>query len=197
MADRGKKPTDSLFVPKLTKEEKELILQWGREDVRIKEVCRRLDNKVSKQYVQQFLKKNGINPTIGARLAEAEKQTKKLIDKWGEKYLNKEDRADYAYQSFREKFRNKRRNVRNYGQWEWNICFGDLEFPTHCPILGIELDYFAYRLEENAPTFDRVDPLKGYVKGNVIICSWRANRIKNDGTAEEHQKISDFMKNFL
>ena len=26
--------------------------------------------------------------------------------------------------------------------------------------------------------------------------SWRANRIKNDGTAEEHQLIANFIKQF-
>ena len=95
----------------------------------------------------------------------------------------------------KEKFRNKKGN--KYG-WEWTIEFGDLEFPSHCPVLGLELDYFTEgkgRLE-NSVSFDRVDPTKGYVKGNVIVMSWRANRIKNDGTFQEHQLIADFMRSY-
>jgi hypothetical protein len=79
-----------------------------------------------------------------------------------------------------------------------NIEFGDLEFPSHCPVLGLELDYFTEgkgRLE-NSVSFDRVDPTKGYIKGNVIVMSWRANRIKNDGTAQEHQQIATFMLSY-
>jgi hypothetical protein len=64
-------------------------------------------------------------------------------------------------------------------------------------LLGIELDYFAERTQENSPSFDRVDSSKGYVKGNVIVCSWRANRIKNDGTAEEHRKIYEFLSKYI
>lgn len=106
--------------------------------------------------------------------------------KWG----IKED-SD-LYRAKREKFRNKKHGRDSRGL-EWTIEFGDILWPTHCPILGLELDYFAETRQENSPSFDRVDSSKGYVKGNVQIMSWRANRIKNDGTAEEHRKIADYL----
>jgi hypothetical protein len=28
------------------------------------------------------------------------------------------------------------------------------------------------------------------------VMSWRANRIKNDGTSQEHQQIADFMRSY-
>lgn len=43
-------------------------------------------------------------------------------------------------------------------------------------------------------SLDRIDPRKGYVKGNVWIISYRANLIKNDGTAEEHEMIAKAMR---
>lgn len=89
------------------------------------------------------------------------------------------------------------RKKQNNQRWEWNITSGDIQWPTHCPILGIELDYFAEKRQENSPSFDRKDSTKGYIKGNVQIISWRANRIKNDGTEEEHRRIADFMRNLL
>jgi hypothetical protein len=92
----------------------------------------------------------------------------------------------------REKYRLKKANANRSGK-EFTIAFGELDFPTHCPILGIELDYFSEGRQENSPSFDRFDPSKGYVSGNVAVVSWRANRIKNDGTADEHQKIADWM----
>jgi hypothetical protein len=113
--------------------------------------------------------------------------------KWGHFPEESYVRADEFYQIIREKFRRKKAS--NY-KHEWNIEFNDLSFPTHCPILGIELNYSASYRSDDSPSFDRIDSSKGYVKGNVAIMSWRANRIKNDGTAEEHQLIANFIKQF-
>lgn len=114
--------------------------------------------------------------------------------KWGHFPEESYVRADEFYQIIREKFRRKKAS--NY-KHEWNIEFNDLSFPTHCPILGIELNYSASYRSDDSHSFDRIDSSKGYVKGNVAIMSWRANRIKNDGTAEEHQRIADFIKAVL
>lgn len=91
----------------------------------------------------------------------------------------------------REKFRRKRQNNK---KWEWTIKFHDINFPTHCPILGIELDYFAEYRQDSSPSFDRINTDIGYTRDNTHIISWRANRIKNDGTAEEHQQIANYLK---
>lgn len=37
----------------------------------------------------------------------------------------------------------------------------------------------------NSLSFDKIVPEKGYVKGNVLLCSYRANLIKSDQTIEE------------
>ena len=97
-----------------------------------------------------------------------------------------------------EKFRRKKQNVlsgRNGTKYEWNIEFEDIEWPRYCPILGLELLYLSPwdRKQEASVSFDRIDNTKGYVKGNVQIVSWRANRIKNDGTTEEHRLIYEHM----
>lgn len=91
-------------------------------------------------------------------------------------------------------FQRKRQNAKQLKKWEWELERKDIDWPKNCPILGIELDYFADSRSENSPSFDRIDSTRGYVKGNVIIVSWRANRIKNDGTSEEHEKIASFLK---
>jgi len=90
-------------------------------------------------------------------------------------------------------FTRKRQNAKQ-GKWEWLISPKDVYFPTHCPMLGMELDWFAEYRGENSPSFDRIDATKGYIPGNVIICSWRANRIKNDGTAKEHRQIAEYLE---
>jgi hypothetical protein len=93
----------------------------------------------------------------------------------------------------RARFTRKKQNSKQTG-WEWLVKFHEINWPTHCPILGLEIDYFTEIRKENSASFDRIDNSKGYVKGNVHIISWRANRIKNDGTAEEHRKIADYLE---
>jgi hypothetical protein len=100
--------------------------------------------------------------------------------------------AEDLQRAFGKVFTRKKQNAK-YTGWEWSVTMSDIKWPTHCPILGLELDYFAEFRKENSPSFDRIDSSKGYVAGNVQIISWRANRIKNDGTAEEHRKIAEFL----
>ena len=39
-------------------------------------------------------------------------------------------------------------------------------------------------------------PNKGYVKGNIIVVSMRANRIKTDATIDEIKKLQIFMRSY-
>jgi hypothetical protein len=48
------------------------------------------------------------------------------------------------------------------------------------------------RQDDNSATIDRIDNARGYVRDNVLICSWKANRLKSDGTAEDHRQIPEF-----
>jgi len=78
------------------------------------------------------------------------------------------------------------------------ITTKDIEWPPddRCPILGIPLQVRSgYRgAWDNSPTLDRIDPKLGYIPGNVVIVSHRANRIKNDGSLEEHQAVVRFLR---
>lgn len=77
----------------------------------------------------------------------------------------------------------------------FDISIDDLlPLPTHCPIFNIELDYQAIaNVQLNCASIDRVIPELGYVKGNVRIMSWKANKLKSFGTADEHRAIAKFM----
>lgn len=72
-----------------------------------------------------------------------------------------------------------------------------MPLPTHCPVLGVKLAYGPGRgrkLYENgtAASLDRIHNHLGYVKGNVIVISLRANLLKGQATVEELRKIADF-----
>jgi hypothetical protein len=49
-------------------------------------------------------------------------------------------------------------------------------------------------MSDSSPTLDKFYPKKGYVKGNIQVISWRANRMKSDGTPEDWIKIAEWCK---
>lgn len=68
--------------------------------------------------------------------------------------------------------------------------------PTHCEITGCELDYSPGRGRSvgNSPSFDRINPSLGYVRGNIAVTTHGINTIKTFGTAEEHRMIAEFLE---
>ena len=68
---------------------------------------------------------------------------------------------------------------------DFNIDLSDIVIPEICPILGTPID---------TPSIDRIDSSKGYVKGNVMICSNRANVLKNNGSLDEFRKVVAFLE---
>jgi hypothetical protein len=83
---------------------------------------------------------------------------------------------------------------------EAKITPADLVWPSHCPVLGIELDYpertgtrAGQACQPNWPSLDRWDSTKGYVPGNVFVISYRANTLKNAATYEEILKVAKYL----
>lgn len=163
------------------------------------DIARRLG--VSRQRVHQLLKKV---PELEVTRKKV-RQDIKQADYYGS--IIRKRKALYGYMTADEfnadvlrqeqgyRLRNKRNSAMRDGH-VFELTWDDLKWPTHCPILGIELDYFGEsgQRSNHSISFDRLDPSQGYIPGNVYIVSWRANRIKNDGTAEEHRRIADWME---
>lgn len=65
-----------------------------------------------------------------------------------------------------------------------------------CPVFGTALAWCAGSKvrADDSPSLDKINPALGYVVGNVAWVSWRANRIKNDGTALEHEQIAQWIR---
>ena len=63
-----------------------------------------------------------------------------------------------------------------------------------CPVLGVKMKTTELGSGETdySPSFDRIYPKKGYIKGNIVIVSNKANRIKTDATVDEIRKVADF-----
>ncbi|RWZ83507.1 MAG: hypothetical protein EO766_17635 [Hydrotalea sp. AMD] len=85
----------------------------------------------------------------------------------------------------------------------FNLTIDDLVIPENCPILGIPLkfgvkgsDRFKNKSKtpDDSPSVDRIIPELGYVKGNIVVVSFRANNLKSNATPDELQKIAEFYK---
>ena len=67
-----------------------------------------------------------------------------------------------------------------------------------CPVFQVRLDLPSHgspkERSPSKPSLDRLVPDKGYVPGNVIWISLRANQMKNDGTSEELFKVAEWLK---
>lgn len=75
--------------------------------------------------------------------------------------------------------------------------------PNICPVFGFELLWGrgskarAGSPEAASPSLDRINPEKGYVKGNVAIISNKANMIKSNAKLRELYAVADWLHDKL
>ena len=63
-----------------------------------------------------------------------------------------------------------------------------------CPALGIKMKWNDTPHLGDSPSLDRLDPSKGYVRGNLTWISERANTMKHNGSLEEVEKLYKWLK---
>lgn len=74
----------------------------------------------------------------------------------------------------------------------FNIEVKDIIIPDFCPLLEIPLKIGDGNIKDNSPSLDRIIPDKGYIKGNIIVISSKANVVKNNLTKDS---LLTFFKN--
>ena len=79
----------------------------------------------------------------------------------------------------------------------FDLTVDDIEIPSHCPVLAIELALGHDKPGDNSPSLDRIDPKKGYIRGNVHVVSYRANRLKADASFLELLQVYAYYSSFL
>lgn len=62
-----------------------------------------------------------------------------------------------------------------------------------CPIYKVPFVRFD-KTNPHSPALDRINPVLGYIKGNVVFISSRANRIKYDASLEELKLITQWLE---
>lgn len=108
--------------------------------------------------------------------------------------LRAKDRDRYRSNPAKTLWAKARQRARLKGV-EFAITTGDIHIPTHCPVFGTELRMGSRASHYDAPTLDRIDPARGYTPDNIVVISWRANKIKSDATVEELRRLAEFFLN--
>jgi hypothetical protein len=74
----------------------------------------------------------------------------------------------------------------------FEITREDIQIPDACPVFGIAFTHTPGRRTDSSPSLDRINNSLGYVRGNVMVVSWLANRLKSDATIEQLRIVADF-----
>ena len=130
-----------------------------------------MEKKTNYEYVKEW-RKNNPEKYKSQRKRERERRKEKGITKRVE-----EERVQRLFHGIKKRCR------------ENGICcdiktYKEIEIPTHCPHLNIELVYDGSR-GKNAASIDKIIPELGYTKGNIQIISMLANQMKSNATIEE------------
>lgn len=131
-----------------------------------------------------------------------EKNNKKYVDRYHSDPEFKSKRLKMSKKSF---IKSKKNNPEKWILYsaktrakalglEFNLEESDITIPKFCPILNIELTIGGNKQTPNSASIDRIDPNKGYIKGNIKIISMQANVMKNNATIEE---LQEFSKNIM
>lgn len=73
---------------------------------------------------------------------------------------------------------------------DFNLVPSDIIIPDKCPVFKTKFVIGT----QYAASLDRINPDKGYIKGNIQVLSVRANLLKNNATIEELEQIIKFMR---
>lgn len=124
-------------------------------------------------------------------------KNKKRLDQWRKEYRNKSEVKEKRC-GYQKKWRSK--NL-DWDLWHkakirskklglaFNLEKSDIIIPKYCPVLNIKLEITEKTIGDNSATIDRINPEIGYVKGNIIVMSAKANRMKNNASVDEIKKL--------
>jgi hypothetical protein len=104
--------------------------------------------------------------------------------------------ARYARNWSAQKIKDLRKSAKQRGL-EFDIDESDIPLPENCPIFGTPLVRASSNGKQDAPSVDRIDNTKGYVKGNVVVVSMKANAMKRDATLDQLKRMVAFYEQLI
>ena len=121
------------------------------------------------EYSKLYYQKNRIKLLAKSKRYQKPKALRKNKERYTERYLLQ-----------------RARNNARARELDFNLEVEDIIIPDVCPYLHIPLlSRKGIGRQFDAPSVDRIDPNKGYIKGNIQILSDLANRMKSNSTQEQ------------
>jgi hypothetical protein len=153
--------------------------QHSKIDTRIKcDVCEKEQPKSCYSYNDRMLRaKSGYRTTC--KKCSRNAKVRELRDR------------DWKYRANEIMYMNAKSRA-NRSNLAFEIERSDIIIPDLCPVLGIKLYRESRENWHHAPSIDRVDNTKGYLKDNIMIISRRANILKKDATFDELIMVGKF-----
>ena len=128
---------------------------------------------------------------------DASKGYRSVCKKCSHRIRQKEYRErDWRYNAVNILYKNTKARAKKSGI-PFTLEKSDVVIPDLCPVFGIPLKREDRETWYSAPSIDRIDNTKGYLKENIIIVSRRANILKRDATIEEMIQLTNFYKRYL
>ena len=62
-----------------------------------------------------------------------------------------------------------------------------------CPVFGVPFELSKKGFHDWSPSIDKIDPIKGYVKGNIQVISVKANCMKRDASPEQLVQFANWI----
>ena len=93
-------------------------------------------------------------------------------------------------------FHSAKRRAKEQGV-PFTITLDDIVIPDECPLLNIPLFVGDKHCCDNSPTLDKLVPSKGYVPGNILVISEKANRIKSNATVGEIALLAENLHHII
>jgi hypothetical protein len=131
----------------------------------------------------------------------AYRKTDKVLD-YCNSQLYRDRKKEYRKYRFEVSLETQIFNQAKFRAKKYNLPFDieikDIIIPTYCPILNIKLERKPYgegkSFQSSSPSLDKIEPSKGYIKGNIMVISMKANAMKSNATIDE---LNIFCKNYL
>lgn len=200
---------------KIQKEQQKQETLWQRVSQEAK--LTKLRNKKSKRDIEREvrIKELGGNPIevfYGQPLTETQRLKRQEVE-WSLKYPKRAENKEKLKEASKKRLRELRSptghkrsleqllkgtlrtakvRAESYGV-PFDITLKDLKYGDSCPVFGTKFEWGS-QITNQTPSLDRVIPEMGYVKGNVRVISMRANRLKNNASVEELEKVLEYMK---
>lgn len=137
---------------------------------------------------------------INERQREYRVENKERFDEYRRTYYSnpevikrvREQSRKYWRQSWSKYKLSALRNRAKREGMDFDLDESDLTLPEFCPVFGIPLIISDSKLSANSPSVDRIDNSRGYVKGNIVVVSHKANSMKRAANLAEMRQLADF-----